>query len=125
MTTAADQTSDEITQPGATHGVSLTPAAASKVKELLDKEANPGLRLRLAVGPGGCAGMQYDLGFDDTLLAGDAIRSFDGTELVVDQLSAPLVEGAVIDFQDTISAQGFSIDNPNATQGCACGNSFC
>ncbi|MDR2378835.1 MAG: iron-sulfur cluster assembly accessory protein, partial [Bifidobacteriaceae bacterium] len=82
-------------------------------------------RLRLAVEPGGCAGLQYDLGFDDSLLEGDAVVLFDGVALVVDQLSAPLVDGAVIDFQDSISAQGFSIDNPNVRRGCACGNSFC
>ncbi|MDR1443174.1 MAG: iron-sulfur cluster assembly accessory protein [Bifidobacteriaceae bacterium] len=116
MTTAATEK---------THGVQLTPAAAAKVKELLCKEAKPDLRLRLAVEPGGCAGMQYDLGFDDTLMEGDAIVMFDEVPLVVDQLSAPLVDGAVISFEDSISSQGFSIDNPNATRGCACGNSFC
>ena len=108
-----------------THGVKLTAAAAAKVKDLLAKEGKPDMRLRLAVEPGGCAGMQYELGFDDSLLEGDAIVEFDGVPVVVDQLSAPLVDGAQIDFQDSISAQGFSIDNPNATQGCACGNSFC
>ncbi|MDR2454124.1 MAG: iron-sulfur cluster assembly accessory protein [Bifidobacteriaceae bacterium] len=107
------------------HGVSLTPAAAAKVKELLARESNKELKLRLAVEPGGCAGLMYDLGFDDSALEGDATVLFDGVALVVDQLSAPLVQGAVIDFEDTISAQGFSIDNPNARQGCACGNSFC
>ncbi|MDR1118838.1 MAG: iron-sulfur cluster assembly accessory protein [Bifidobacteriaceae bacterium] len=107
------------------HGVKLTPAAASKVRELLDREDNPDLRLRLAVEAGGCAGVMYDLGFDDHSLEGDAVVLFDGVPLVVDQLSAPLVEGAVIDFEDSISSQGFSIDNPQAQQGCACGNSFC
>ncbi|MDR2380052.1 MAG: iron-sulfur cluster assembly accessory protein [Bifidobacteriaceae bacterium] len=107
------------------HGVALTPAAAAKVKELLGREDNPALKLRLAVEAGGCAGMMYDLGFDDASLEGDTVVEFDGVPLVVDQLSAPLVNGAVIDFEDTISAQGFSIDNPNARQGCACGNSFC
>ncbi|MDR3107660.1 MAG: iron-sulfur cluster assembly accessory protein [Bifidobacteriaceae bacterium] len=108
-----------------THGVKLTPAAATKVRELLDREGKPELRLRLAVEPGGCAGMQYDLGFDDSSLEGDMVVEFDGVPLVVDQLSAPLVDGATIDFEDSISAQGFAIDNPNARQGCACGNSFC
>ncbi|MDR3359569.1 MAG: iron-sulfur cluster assembly accessory protein [Bifidobacteriaceae bacterium] len=116
MTTAATKS---------THGVKLTPAAAAKAKDLLEREENPELRLRLAVVAGGCAGMMYDLGFDDSVLEGDAIVDFDGVELVVDQLSAPLVDGAVIDFEDSISNQGFSIDNPQAQQGCACGNSFC
>jgi iron-sulfur cluster assembly accessory protein len=108
-----------------THGVTLTAPAAAKVRELLDREDNKELKLRLAVEPGGCAGMTYDLGFDDATLEGDAIVLFDGVPLVVDQLSAPLVDGAVIDFEDSISRQGFSIDNPNAQRGCACGNSFC
>jgi iron-sulfur cluster assembly accessory protein len=108
-----------------THGVTLTPAAAAKVRELLEREGNPDLKLRLAVEAGGCAGLTYDLGFDDSSMEGDSTALFDGVPLVVDQLSAPLVEGAVIDFEDTISSQGFSIDNPNAQQGCACGNSFC
>jgi iron-sulfur cluster assembly accessory protein len=108
-----------------THGVRLTPAAAAKVKDLLGKEANPELRLRLAVEAGGCSGMLYDLGFDDSLMEGDAIVEFDGVGLVVDQLSAPYLEGASIDFEDTISNQGFTIDNPNAQSSCACGGSFC
>ncbi|MDR2253647.1 MAG: iron-sulfur cluster assembly accessory protein [Bifidobacteriaceae bacterium] len=116
MTVAATKTA---------HGVTLTPAAAAKVKELLAREADENLKLRLAVEAGGCAGMMYDLGFDSTVLEGDSIVLFDGVPLIVDQLSAPLVDGAVIDFEDTISSQGFSIDNPNAQRGCACGNSFC
>jgi iron-sulfur cluster assembly accessory protein len=107
------------------HGVTLTPAAAAKVRELLDRESNKDLKLRLAVEAGGCAGMMYDLGFDDAALEGDAIMFFDGVPLVVDQLSAPLVDGAVIDFEDTIQSQGFAIDNPSAQRGCACGKSFC
>ncbi|MDR1825843.1 MAG: iron-sulfur cluster assembly accessory protein [Bifidobacteriaceae bacterium] len=108
-----------------THGVTLTPAAAAKVAELLAREDKPGLRLRLAVEPGGCAGLQYDLGFDDQLLEGDLVTEFDGVELVVDKYSAEFLNGAIIDYEDTIQSQGFSIDNPNATQGCACGHSFC
>jgi iron-sulfur cluster assembly accessory protein len=83
------------------------------------------LRLRLAVEAGGCAGYSYDLGFDDADREGDAVVEFDGVPLVVDGLSAPMLEGAVIDYEDTIQKQGFSIENPNKQRGCACGNSFC
>ncbi|MDJ0114153.1 iron-sulfur cluster assembly accessory protein, partial [Rhodococcus erythropolis] len=82
------------------------------------------LALRIAVQPGGCAGLKYQLFFDDRTLDGDLTVDFNGVNLVVDRMSAPYVEGASIDFLDTIEQQGFSIDNPNATGSCACGDSF-
>jgi iron-sulfur cluster assembly accessory protein len=113
-----------------TSPVSLTADAARKVRELLDAEGRSDLRLRVAVQPGGCAGMQYQLFFDERSLDGDLAfdLSAEGTEsvpLVVDRASAPLLAGATISFTDTIEKQGFEIDNPNAGGGCACGNSFC
>jgi iron-sulfur cluster assembly accessory protein len=108
----------------ATHGVSLTDAAAAKAKALLDQEGREDLSLRIAVQPGGCAGLRYQLFFDDRNLDGDLIVDFGGVSLAVDRMSAPYVEGASIDFVDTIEKQGFTIDNPNATGSCACGDSF-
>jgi len=110
--------------------LSLTAEAARKVRELLDAEGRADLRLRVAVQPGGCAGMQYQLFFDERSLDGDvafeqAVEGLDAVPLVVDRASAPLVAGAVISYADTIEKQGFEIDNPNAGGGCACGNSFC
>ncbi len=115
----------------ATTPVSLTNEAALKVRELLDAEGRNDLRLRIAVQPGGCAGMQYQLFFDERSLDGDVtidqpIQGADGSvPLVVDRTSVPLVTGSVISYTDTIEKQGFEIDNPNAGGGCACGNSFC
>ncbi len=106
------------------HGVLLTSAAAGKVKSLLEQEGRDDLRLRLAVQPGGCSGLIYQLYFDERLLDGDAVRDFGGVELVVDKMSAPYLQGATIDFADTIEKQGFTIDNPNAGGSCACGDSF-
>ncbi|MGX7680483.1 HesB/IscA family protein [Jatrophihabitans sp. DSM 45814] len=109
--------------------VSLTADAAVKVRELLDAEGRSDLRLRVSVQPGGCAGMQYQLFFDERSLDGDV--SIDQpvggatVPLVVDRTSVPLLAGAVISYTDTIEKQGFEIDNPNAGGGCACGNSFC
>ncbi|GAA1631472.1 iron-sulfur cluster assembly accessory protein [Georgenia ruanii] len=108
----------------ATHGVELTDVAANKVKTLLEQEGRDDLRLRVAVQPGGCSGLIYQLYFDERLLDGDAIRDFGGVEVVVDRMSVPYLEGATIDFADTIEKQGFTIDNPNATGSCACGDSF-
>ena len=108
----------------ATQGVIVTEAAASKAKALLDQEGRDDLRLRIAVEPGGCAGLRYQLYFDERALDGDQVRDFGGLELVVDRKSAPYLSGAVIDFTDTIQKQGFTIDNPNAGGSCACGDSF-
>ena len=105
-------------------GVILTEVAAGKVKNLLDQEGRDDLALRVAVQPGGCSGLRYQLFFDDRSLDGDAVHEYDGFNVVVDRMSVPYLGGASIDFVDTIEKQGFTIDNPNATGSCACGDSF-
>ena len=105
-------------------GVILTSTAAAKVSSLLSAEGRDDLALRIAVQPGGCAGLRYNLFFDDRALDGDLNVEFGGVTLTVDRMSAPYVQGATIDFVDTIEKQGFTIDNPNATGSCACGDSF-
>lgn len=107
-----------------THGVALTETAKAKVKSLIEAEGRDDLRLRIAVQPGGCSGLIYQLYFDEAIAEGDAVRAFDDVEVVVDQMSVPYLEGASIDFEDTIQKQGFTIDNPNAQGSCACGDSF-
>jgi iron-sulfur cluster assembly accessory protein len=106
------------------HGVKLTETAVSKVKHLLQAEGRDDLRLRVAVQPGGCSGLIYQLFFDETLEESDAVVDFGGVEVVVDPMSVPYLDGASIDFEDTIQKQGFTIDNPNASGSCACGDSF-
>ncbi|KQQ27374.1 MULTISPECIES: iron-sulfur cluster insertion protein ErpA [unclassified Frondihabitans] len=106
------------------HGIGLTDAAATKVKNLLTQEGRDDLRLRVAVQPGGCSGLIYQLYFDERLLENDATVDFEGVEVVVDKMSVPYLDGASIDFEDTIEKQGFTIDNPNAQGSCACGDSF-
>lgn len=105
-------------------GVSLTATAAVKAKALLANEGRDDLSLRIAVQPGGCSGLRYQLMFDDRSLDGDIVKDYDGVRLVVDRMSAPYLGGAVIDYADTIQQQGFTIDNPNAVSTCACGDSF-
>ena len=106
----------------------LTDVAAQKVKALLDQEGRDDLRLRVAVQPGGCSGLRYQLFFDERSLDGDVVSEFPtaegAVEVVVDRMSAPYLTGATIDFADRIDAQGFTIDNPNAQGSCACGDSF-
>ena len=114
--------SDTITETA--HGVKLSDSAADKVRSLLEQEGRDDLRLRVAVQPGGCSGLIYQLYFDERLLDGDAVVDFSGVGVVVDKMSVPYLDGASIDFEDTIQKQGFTIDNPNAQGSCACGDSF-
>lgn len=104
--------------------VKLTDAAAAKAKALIEAEGRDDLVLRIAVSPGGCAGLRYQLFFDDQELDGDLKNEYGGVVLAVDRLSLPYLAGATIDYADTIQKQGFTIDNPNAHGGCACGDSF-
>ncbi|TFD68095.1 iron-sulfur cluster assembly accessory protein [Cryobacterium ruanii] len=117
-------TADAVHAPATAHGVGLTEAAALKVRSLLTQEGREDLRLRVAVQPGGCSGLIYQLYFDERVLDGDALVDFDGVGVVVDKMSVPYLDGASINFEDTIEKQGFTIDNPNAGGSCACGDSF-
>lgn len=105
-------------------GVLMTDAAAAKVRSLIEQEGRDDLALRVAVQPGGCSGLRYQLFFDERSLDGDAVSEFAGVKVVVDRMSVPYLGGATIDFVDTIERQGFTIDNPNASGSCACGDSF-
>ena len=118
----ADVTTETSTP--VTDGIQLTETASSKVSALLTQEGRDDLSLRVAVQPGGCSGLRYQLFFDDRQLEGDDVLSYEGFSLVVDRMSVPYLGGATIDFVDTIEKQGFTIDNPNATGSCACGDSF-
>src|ERR671932_1464572 len=91
-----------------TDGIILTDAAAAKVKQLLDQEGRDDLALRVAVQPGGCSGLRYQLFFDERTLDGDTFTDFGGVKVVVDRMSGPYLMGAVIDFVDTIEKQGFT-----------------
>ena len=107
-----------------TDGIILSDVAADKVKALLAQEGRDDLALRIAVQPGGCSGLRYQLFFDERSLDGDQTFGFGGVNVVVDRMSLPYLGGATIDFVDTIEKQGFTIDNPAATGSCACGDSF-
>ncbi len=124
--TIQDETTTTTTSADAavSSGIVVTDTAATKVKALLDQEGRDDLALRVAVQPGGCSGLRYQLFFDERNLDGDVVEDFNGVNVVVDRMSVPYLGGAVIDFVDTIEKQGFTIDNPNATGSCACGDSF-
>jgi iron-sulfur cluster assembly accessory protein len=115
---------DTTPETTTTQSVILSDTAAVKVKNLLDQEGRDDLALRIAVQPGGCSGLRYQLFFDERTLEGDSLTDFGGVKVVVDRMSVPYLTGATIDFVDTIEKQGFTIDNPNAGGSCACGDSF-
>ena len=104
--------------------IELTDVASAKVAELLAQEGNVDLALRVAVRPGGCSGFSYEMFFDTDVAADDAVYSFGAVRVVVDPSSASLLQGATLDFKDGLQGAGFSINNPNATRTCGCGNSF-
>ena len=113
----------EGSQSAAT-GVRLTESAARRVAELKQQENVPNAFLRLAVSGGGCSGFQYGFSFDETRQADDRVFARDGVELVVDEVSLELVNGAEIDFVEDMMGASFQVRNPNAASSCGCGNSF-
>lgn len=121
MTTEQTTTAQNLMQAG----IGFTNAALAKIAELVLREENPDLALRVQVLAGGCSGLRYQLYFDDQSTGDDQFMQFrDGVKVVVDKHSAPYLASAMVDYVDTIQKQGFTIDNPNAKGSCACGDSF-
>jgi iron-sulfur cluster assembly accessory protein len=103
--------------------VELTASAAAEVKVLLGKTENAGKALRVYVEQGGCSGMQYSMVFDEAR-PDDLSAEMHGVSVLVDPFSAQYIRGAKVDFSDSLTAGGFKISNPNASQSCGCGKSF-
>jgi iron-sulfur cluster assembly protein len=104
--------------------VSMTEAAAAKVVELRAREGKEAAALRLFVKSGGCSGFSYGLAFDDRIADDDRVEDHAGVSVVIDAFSAQYVDGAEIDYVDSLMGSGFAINNPNAVSSCACGSSF-
>ncbi len=105
--------------------LSITPAAAVKIRELMAEEPDGDtMVLRVAIQGGGCSGFQYGLGFDTESAEGDLELRLEGVNVVVDPFSVPYLQGATIDFLNGLQESGFKIDNPNASSSCGCGHSF-
>lgn len=98
--------------------------AANKVKQLIDEEGNPELKLRVFVTGGGCSGFQYGFTFDETTNEDDTAMQRGGVTLLVDPMSLQYLMGAEIDYQENVEGAQFVIKNPNATSTCGCGSSF-
>ena len=103
--------------------LTVTPAAAEKIRQLMAEETDVSV-LRVAIQGGGCSGFQYGLGFDRDAVEGDHEFEAHGVRVVVDPFSAPYLHGAEVDYVDTIQQSGFAINNPNAVSSCGCGHSF-
>jgi iron-sulfur cluster assembly protein/iron-sulfur cluster insertion protein len=103
--------------------ITLTDAASSKVKELIDAEGQPELFLRVAVRPGGCSGLSYEMYFDSERATDDIEHDYGEVKVVVDPASSAYLTGASLDYKDGLQS-GFTISNPNAQRTCGCGQSF-
>ncbi len=105
--------------------ITLTENAAEKVGKLIADEGEDGLALRVSVRPGGCSGYSYEMFFDSDIATDDIKHTYGDVVVVVDSSSAPLLDGATLDFKDGLQGAGFSITNPSAQRTCGCGQSFC
>jgi iron-sulfur cluster assembly accessory protein len=105
--------------------ITLTDTASDKVKQLIDAETSESpLFLRVAVRPGGCSGLSYEMYFDTERADDDLVEAYGDVSVVVDPQSAMYLTGATLDFKDGLQGAGFTINNPNAQRTCGCGQSF-
>ena len=103
--------------------LSMTPAAAGKVHELLAQENEPSLGLRIFVAGGGCSGLQYGMTLDEEQ-EGDTVIAQSGFKVLVDEMSVGYISGSEVDYVDSLMGAGFTVNNPNAVSSCGCGHSF-
>jgi len=104
--------------------VKMAPGAIAKIKELIAEENNPNLKLRMFVSGGGCSGMQYGFTFEEEVNEDDFNLEFDGIHLLIDAMSSQYLQGAEVDYTESLQGSQFSIKNPNAQTTCGCGSSF-
>ncbi len=104
--------------------ISMTTEAIDQLKGFLTEQGTPGHALRVFVAPGGCSGLQYGMTIDEAADEGDEIIETSGVKVFVDNFSAMYLQGAEIDYVNSLMGGGFTVKNPNAVAGCACGHSF-
>jgi iron-sulfur cluster assembly protein len=104
--------------------IQLTPRAVEKVKEILDTQEPKPTGLRIAVVGGGCSGFSYSMAFETSPNMLDKTYSFDGLKVFVDQASLLYLEGASVDYVESLEGAGFKFENPNVKSTCGCGSSF-
>ncbi len=101
--------------------ITITDTASAKVKELLESEGKRGHALRVFVRGVSCSGPAYGMALDDTTRADDTVAEYSGIKILVDPQSAQYVEGAEIDWVESLMGKGFQVNSPNAAQGGGCG----
>ena len=104
--------------------IKLTPNALSAVEKFIRGADTPVAGLRIAISGGGCSGFQYGMSLEQNKSEDDVVLDYGAVTLLVDPLSAPLLEGVTVDFVDSLNGSGFKFENPNASSSCACGSSF-
>jgi iron-sulfur cluster assembly protein len=104
--------------------ITITSEAAEQLKGFLAEQGTPEAALRVFVAPGGCSGLQYGMTVEESAEDGDEVIETDGVRLLVDNFSAMYLEGAQVDYVNSLMGGGFTVHNPNAVSGCACGHSF-
>jgi len=104
--------------------VQLTEKAITKVREILDTQDPKPAGLRIAVVGGGCSGFSYSMAFENSPNVLDKTYSFDGLKVLVDQASMLYLDGARVDYVESLEGQGFKFENPNVKSTCGCGSSF-
>ena len=104
--------------------ISLTDDAVGQLRTMIEKKGNPSLGLRVWVQPGGCSGFSYGMALDDAPLGDDVISEVEGLKVIVDSFSAGHLQGAKVDYVDSLMGAGFTVLNPNAVSSCGCGHSF-
>ena len=107
-----------------TNAISITPAAAQAVRELLEKRELEGYALRVFISGGGCSGFQYGMALEGNIRENDLTYETEGVKVVVDEVSIDYLRGSTVDYVDDLMGSGFKIDNPNAVSTCGCGSSF-
>jgi iron-sulfur cluster assembly accessory protein len=104
--------------------ITLTDDAVGQLRTMIEKKGNPSLGLRVWVQPGGCSGFSYGMALDDAPLGDDVISEVEGLTVIVDSFSAGHLQGAKVDYVDSLMGAGFTVLNPNAVSSCGCGHSF-
>ncbi|MBU0690104.1 MAG: iron-sulfur cluster assembly accessory protein [Gammaproteobacteria bacterium] len=104
--------------------ITLTPTAVTAVERFIKGAAEPVAGLRIAISGGGCSGFQYGMSLEEAQSEDDVVVAIGDVTLLVDPLSAPLLEGVTVDYVESLTGSGFKFENPNASASCACGSSF-
>jgi len=104
--------------------ITLTDDAVGQLRNMIEKKGNPNLALRVWVQPGGCSGFSYGMALDDSPLDDDVISEVSGLKVIVDASSSAHLQGAKVDYLDSLMGAGFTVLNPNAVSSCGCGHSF-